>query len=101
MQPESNFMKASPQNIKENPKANFWLAVGGILLLWTFYKVEIYPSFISPLRHLPGPKAIHLLDMGSSRFKTPMGPDFLEFMDKVPNDGLIHTGNSPTGVTYS
>lgn len=26
-------------------------------LLLTFYRVIVYPHFLSPLRHLPGPKA--------------------------------------------
>lgn len=26
------------------------------LLAWAFYKVVLYPKYLSPLRHLPGPK---------------------------------------------
>lgn len=37
------------------------LLFGGLFLaqytLLTFYRVIIYPHFVSPLRHLPGPKA--------------------------------------------
>lgn len=37
------------------------LLISGVLFaLWVIYKVEIYPRFISQLRHLPGPKVWHI-----------------------------------------
>lgn len=37
-----------------NSKAIF-LSCAASVLLWVFYRLVIYPRFLSPLRHIPGP----------------------------------------------
>ncbi|KAJ5756253.1 hypothetical protein N7533_005796 [Penicillium manginii] len=73
-----------------NPRDLLLLISSTILVLWVFYKIEIHPRFISPLRHLPAPKGGYpFIGYGLIRFKKPIGPDYLKFMDEIPNDGLI------------
>lgn len=66
------------------------LAIWGLLWFTIVYSITI-PLFTSPLRHLPEPPgeswwAAH----GFSSFETPPGYNFQEWMNKVPNQGLIH-----------
>lgn len=57
---------------------------------WTFYHWMIYPSYISPLRHLPGPKGGSLF-MGHffENLKNAPGKQFQTWLLEVPNDGVI------------
>ncbi|KAK8195298.1 putative P450 monooxygenase [Phyllosticta capitalensis] len=59
--------------------------------VWAFYRVAIYPFFFSPLRHLPQPKegAYPIVNHGLVVMKKPPGAEFLKWMKKIPNDGLI------------
>ncbi|KAI9807740.1 MAG: hypothetical protein M1826_004461 [Phylliscum demangeonii] len=61
------------------------------LLVWVFWKVILYPTYFSPLRHLPGPTTGHTFFMGQwgRIMKSPPGVVHEEWMDTVPNDGLI------------
>lgn len=60
--------------------------------LRAFYKLIIYPFFLSPVRHLPQPKGfIPLLGHGLSLFQRPPGEPHLRMMKTTPNDGIILT----------
>lgn len=62
-----------------------------ILLLRATYKFWVYPRFISPLRHLPGPKDHHfLLGQGLNQYRSgdPNEP-YLSWMRKWPDANLI------------
>ena len=57
-------------------------------LTWT---VIIYPKLFSPLRHLPQPKGGSFINGHFWKiFKEPTGLPHREWMDSVPNDGLIY-----------
>ena len=56
-------------------------------IIWTF----IQPIFLSPLRHIPGPKHGNIL-FGHSRqvrLSMPRGEKAREWMETIPNEGLI------------
>ncbi|KAH8807122.1 cytochrome P450 monooxygenase [Xylogone sp. PMI_703] len=77
------------------PEYPFKLVFVGLIasqsLLWVIYTIEIYPHFISPLRHLPSPKGGYpLIGHGLAQFKKPLGEEFLRFQRDVPNNGIIH-----------
>ncbi|KAK3394828.1 cytochrome P450 [Podospora didyma] len=58
--------------------------------IWFIYTVFIYPSFFSPLRHLPGPDGNHwLLGQQGEIFRQPSGAPMLKWINSIPNDGLI------------
>ena len=75
-------------------RQSYFLTALSVLLLefivWAFYAVILYPKFLSPIRHLPGPKPDSFFN-GS--FKTirelPTGVPGKMWMKTVPNDGLI------------
>ncbi|TKA81886.1 hypothetical protein B0A49_00372 [Cryomyces minteri] len=59
-------------------------------LSWGVYTVILYPAFLSPLRHLPEPPGASLINGHGSRIlKEPSGAPFREWVEQVPNDGLI------------
>ncbi|KAL2351287.1 cytochrome P450 [Cryomyces antarcticus] len=59
-------------------------------LSWGLYTVILYPAFLSPLRHLPEPPGASLINGHASRIlKEPSGAPFREWVEHVPNDGLI------------
>jgi cytochrome P450 len=57
---------------------------------WTLYYWMIYPRFVSPLRHIPGPKGGSLF-MGQffENFKNAPGKQLQTWLKEVPNDGVI------------
>jgi cytochrome P450 len=57
---------------------------------WTFYQWMIYPRYVSPLRHLPGPKGGSLF-MGHffENLKNAPGKQFQTWLTEIPNDGII------------
>ncbi|KAF1989205.1 cytochrome P450 [Aulographum hederae CBS 113979] len=60
------------------------------ILLWIVYNVWIWPFFITPLRHLPGPKGGYpILGHALVPLKRPPGVDFLRWMAEIPNDGIL------------
>ncbi|PIA95983.1 Cytochrome P450 3A9 [Cercospora beticola] len=60
------------------------------LLCLAIYKLFIYPFYVSPLRHVPGPKGgLPLLGHAMAEFEHPAGATFLDWMKQIPNDGLI------------
>jgi cytochrome P450 len=61
----------------------------GILL---FYKLIVYPFFLSPLRHLPGSNKGFILILGrvGIMFERPPGGAHLRMIKETPNEGIIH-----------
>ncbi|KAL1652241.1 hypothetical protein SLS58_000368 [Diplodia intermedia] len=58
--------------------------------LWAFYKVLIYPFFLSPFRHLPGPVPRYpIIANGPAVMFRPPGSEILNWVKTIPNDGLI------------
>ncbi|KAL1636229.1 hypothetical protein SLS56_001208 [Neofusicoccum ribis] len=57
---------------------------------WAFYRVLIYPFFLSPFRHLPEaiPK-YPIISNGPVVMSKPPGNEFLNWVKTIPNDGLI------------
>ncbi|RKF55515.1 Cytochrome P450 monooxygenase FUM15 [Erysiphe neolycopersici] len=57
---------------------------------WAFWTVLIYPKYLSPLRHLPGPEGG---SWWNGQFPLiaalPTGAPMIEWMRTVPNDGII------------
>ncbi|OJD40427.1 cytochrome p450 [Diplodia corticola] len=58
--------------------------------VWAFYRVLIYPFFVSPFRHLPGPVPKYpIIANGPVVMARPPGGEFLNWVKTIPNDGLI------------
>lgn len=74
----------------------------GLLIL---YQLLIYPFFVSPLRKLPGPEGGNLIiGYGMIQFMKPPGEKLKQWMNTIPNDGLIYFRgffNMPTIVPTS
>ncbi|KAF2840284.1 cytochrome P450 monooxygenase-like protein [Patellaria atrata CBS 101060] len=61
------------------------------LALWIVYITQIYPNFISPLRHLPSPSgAWPFLGHMYVAFSNPPGQNLQEFAANIPNNGIIY-----------
>ncbi|KAL2269933.1 hypothetical protein VTJ83DRAFT_2117 [Remersonia thermophila] len=60
-------------------------------LAWCTWTVILYPKFFSPLVGLPGPTKGNSLLMGQWKaiVKFPTGTPMLEWINTIPNDGLI------------
>lgn len=60
------------------------------LLSLQIYKIILYPRYFSPLRYLPGPQDGDFI-MGQTRrvFKEPSGRPMLDWIENIPNDGLL------------
>lgn len=57
---------------------------------YAVYAVVIYPFFLSPLRHLPGPSGGHpILGQWLTIIKEPSGAPLRRWSREIPNDGLI------------
>lgn len=71
-----------------------WSAVGYFtlaLITQGIYQVLIYPKFFSPLRHLPQPPGgSFILGHAVKIFKENTGDPQREWIDTVPNDGMIY-----------
>jgi len=83
---------AVPQYLPKHPLLYVFLRLFAIqFALVAFYKLTIYPRFVSPVRHLPHPKGARLIvGNGLNLSKLPRGSGFLEWMREIPNDGLIY-----------
>ncbi|KAF2810260.1 cytochrome P450 [Mytilinidion resinicola] len=86
------FPHALPEATLKSLFLIFALLNFGVFAVW---RVFIYPFFVNPLRHLPGPKGISkgeypLIGHGFTMFSRPPGGHLLRFMKEVQNDGLIH-----------
>lgn len=67
-----------------------WFAIANVALL-LFYRWYIYPFYVSPLRDLPGPSgAKPLIGHGMIQFSKPPGDKLRQWVNTIPNDGLIH-----------
>lgn len=57
-----------------------------------FYKLVVYPFYLSPLRHLPHPPRGFwpIVGHGLLIFGRPPGQPFLQLLKETKNDGLIH-----------
>ncbi|PSN75463.1 cytochrome P450 [Corynespora cassiicola Philippines] len=76
------------------PQSVFWNVTSSFaifLSLRFFWQTFVYPNALSPLRHLPQPPGGHFL-FGHFRriFKDPTGEPQREWIDSVPNDGVIY-----------
>ncbi|KAF1963090.1 cytochrome P450 [Byssothecium circinans] len=62
------------------------------LTVFILYHRFIYPTFLSPLRHLPQPLrgSWPLLGHGLTMFERPPGAGHLRFMKETDNDGIIY-----------
>ncbi|KAK7427673.1 hypothetical protein QQZ08_005779 [Neonectria magnoliae] len=70
--------------------ATFFMSWTAGLVLWAIWAVWVYPLLVSPLRHLPGPSGDHwLLGQAKRIFAEPSGMPMREWVNEVPNDGLI------------
>jgi cytochrome P450 len=95
-------------------RRRFFAFAGIASTILAFYNLFIYPSFVSPFRHLPGPKVcargnpsqdlnplripelirsiqnyIPIFGHTFASFERPAGQSFLRFMNTIPNDGII------------
>ncbi|KAF2472405.1 cytochrome P450 [Lindgomyces ingoldianus] len=72
----------------------FWNAVSVYFVLLTLqliWTVIVYPLCFSPLRHLPSPpNSNFLLGHFSRIFKDPTGEPQRDWIDTVPNDGVLY-----------
>lgn len=61
---------------------------------WIAYRVVVYPKLFSPLRKLPGPPGAAFFNgHGHTIFKAASGEPMREWIETVPNDGLIRYTN--------
>ncbi|RMD43348.1 hypothetical protein DV735_g1731, partial [Chaetothyriales sp. CBS 134920] len=61
------------------------------LVVYAVWAVIIYPLYLSPLRHLPGPKGGHLI-LGHARetaLTRMRAENFRSWIEGIPNDGLL------------
>ncbi|RDL36764.1 Cytochrome P450 [Venustampulla echinocandica] len=57
---------------------------------WSFWRVIIWPKFISPLRHLPEPTGGSFWNgQFPAILKRPTGAPMVDWINTVPNDGVI------------
>lgn len=67
------------------------ISCGTSFLLLSVWRLLIYPFFLDPLRHLPGPKEVRipLINHGFEHLKRPLSKKEFEWITAIPNDGLI------------
>jgi len=71
------------------------------VLLFSIYRTYVYPTFLSPLRHLPQPKgALPLIGHDLALFQQPPAQDFGRWMRELENDGLVHLPDSCGAINY-
>lgn len=92
-----------PQAIRSRPYA---YAIGASILLQLIYSRVIYPTFVSPLRHLPTIKGVSIIihnlvrsmpttntqqqsDRGQILYESPRGKSALKWMQQLPDAELI------------
>ncbi|KAH7069785.1 cytochrome P450 [Paraphoma chrysanthemicola] len=76
------------------PRSYFW-NIATLFLIQVFaqygWQIIVYPLLLSPLRHLPQPPNAHFLLGHFKRiFKETTGEPQREWMDTVPNDGVLY-----------
>jgi hypothetical protein len=61
------------------------------LIIWTIWKLYVFPTWFSTLRHLPMPSGAHPILGHVPKLRTPRwrGEACREWMESMPNDGLI------------
>ncbi|EME78185.1 uncharacterized protein MYCFIDRAFT_50720 [Pseudocercospora fijiensis CIRAD86] len=81
-----------PQHLPEHPLLYIFVRLLGVqTVAYAIYSIFIWPFFLSPLRHLPGPKSRNpIIGHGMTMFEKPAGASFLTWLKTIPNDGLIH-----------
>lgn len=78
-----------PHLLFVGPVTTFICLVSTLSLARAFYYIIIWPRFVSPLRHLPGPeRESYFMGHGNSIINMPIGEPHKAFL-KIPNDGLI------------
>ncbi|KAH8723006.1 cytochrome P450 [Phaeosphaeriaceae sp. PMI808] len=81
-------------NLAVFPKSYFWnisTCFAVQLFVKLGWEVVVYPLFLNPLRHLPQPPGSHFLLGHFKRiFKDPTGEPQRDWIDSVPNDGVIY-----------
>ncbi|KAF8851573.1 putative P450 monooxygenase [Acephala macrosclerotiorum] len=82
-----------PELVSDTKFTSLFLYVTSVLFCgWIIWKAWIYPTFYSPLRHLPRPESGSYPLIGHPRIslRTPKGADdMLKMISDTPNDGLI------------
>ncbi|KAH7324675.1 cytochrome P450 [Stachybotrys elegans] len=59
-------------------------------LVYIIFWCQVYPRYVSPLRHVPGPKSIISLGYrGMLKREKPMGDLYLELVKKYPGEDLL------------
>ncbi|KAH7124635.1 cytochrome P450 [Dactylonectria macrodidyma] len=84
-------LRFSPELLGFRSSVSLVLAI--FLFHYTFlglYSLVIYPCFLNPLRHLPGPKVTITL-LGQSIIETHKGPGkgFMDLMEQYPDNDLL------------
>lgn len=82
-----------PQVFPNHALVSFFVVFASIQgTAWCFYKLVIYPFFLSPLRHLPHPPrgSWPLVGHGLALFGRPLGEPFLRLLKETKNDGIIY-----------
>ncbi|CZR55094.1 related to isotrichodermin C-15 hydroxylase (cytochrome P-450 monooxygenase CYP65A1) [Phialocephala subalpina] len=82
-----------PELLPDTKLSSLFLYVTGVLFSgWIIWMAWIYPTFYSPLRHLPKPKSGSYPLIGHPRvsLRNPRAADdMLKMISETPNDGLI------------
>ena len=86
-----------PQYLTDFPFYTIILCLTALnLSLWVIYKVEIYPNFLSPLRHLPKPKVYptvsqygHLERRMTHNFREDIQSSVTAFLNSKTHEGKI------------
>jgi hypothetical protein len=84
-----------PQHLGSSWSAYCLILLVAEVLLFSIYRTYVYPTFLSPLRHLPQPKgALPLIGHDLALFQQPPAQDFGRWMRELKNDGLVHLPDS-------
>lgn len=78
-----------PELISSSPIFTFFAVFAPLIFAQIVYNVVLYPKLLSPLRHIPGPKASTFF-MGEfpTIYRLPSGEPQIAWLD-IPNSGLI------------
>jgi hypothetical protein len=72
----------------------FFLVAFNEFIAWATWRVIIYPNFMSPLKGLPEPSGGSWWNGQASKIMAqPSGHPMREWIDEIPNDGLIRYTN--------
>lgn len=74
--------------------STLFIVEAGLFTLRLVYSVILYPRFFSPIRNIPGPTGGSFINGQASRIrKDPSGLPHREWVNTIPNDGLIRYMN--------